>query len=224
MSPGGLDSAFRNRSDASSTANAAPAPVAASAKATCAVSDVHLMSTAKAAQWQTVLSNTIKTSNKSDLFCDVSLESGIITKTMVASKGGKQDTSRADAEIRVRCMIDGKYAYPGEVVFASRSQEMSATFQGLIADCFSLDADGNVVLDEECVEPEELELVLSTMAANSFNFIYPDCESGMHTIEIQAMIQTSEYAEDGVADAYGTIGKGSATIEQVRMVNDEIVF
>ena len=209
-----------------STSAAIPAPAAASAKATCAVSDVHLMSATEAAGWTTILSNSIKTSNKSDMFCDVSLESGILTRTAVASKGGKKSTSTADAEIRVRCLINGEMAYPGEVVFASRYQELSATFQGIIEECFSVDEEGNVVLDEECVEPEEVEMVLSTMAANSFNFIYGDCDPGTHTVEIQATVQTSAYSdsEDGVANAYALIGKGSTTVEQVRMTNDEIVF
>lgn len=194
----------------------------ASAKATCAVSEVYLMDSTTSQGWTTVLSTTIKTANKSDIFCDVSLESGLITQTQVASKGGKKDTSTASAEIRVRCLLDGELAYPGEIVFSSRTQEMSATFQGLIAECFTVGEDGTIILDESCVEPEELELILSTMSANSFNFIYVDCTSGTHTLEVQAMVTTSAYSEEGTANAYGTIGKGSCTVEQVRMTNDVI--
>ena len=203
---------------------AAPIVPRASAKATCAMSETTLIDLTTAQAWTTILSNEIKTANKSDLFCDVSLETGLVTKTMVASKGGKKDTSTADAEIRVRCLINGQEAFPGEVVFGARTQEMSATFQGLIAECFSVDEEGNVVLDETCVEPEELELITSTMDANSFNFVFGDCPSGSHTIEVQAMVQTSAYAEDGVASAFGLVGKGTTTVEEVRMVQNEFAF
>jgi len=205
------------------SASSAPLPQASS-KATCAVSDVYLMDSTASAGWTTVLSSTIKTANKSDIFCDVSLESGLTTRTQVASKGGKKETATAEGEIRVRCLINGHLAYPGEIVFDSRTQELSATFQGIIEECFVTNEDGSVTLDEDCIEAEEIELITSTMGANSFNFIYGDCEPGTHTLEVQACVITSAYAESGTANAYGMIGKGSCTVEEVRMANSEIVF
>ena len=37
-------------------------------------------------------------------------------------------------------------------------------------------------------------------------------------------VRSARYSEEGTASAYGTIGKGSCTVEQVRMTNDEIFF
>jgi len=194
-----------------------------SAKATAAISQTQLVAATASAEWDTILSNTIHTPNKKDLFVDVSLEAGLMTRTMAASRGGNKDTSVAKAEVRVRCMIDGEMAYPGEIILNSRTQELSATLDGLISSCFIIDENGNVVLDEDCVEPEEIELVLSTMSAHSYNFIYPDCGTGVHTFEIQTKVVTETATQEGEASALAMVGRGSAAVEAVRMANDEVI-
>ena len=203
------------------TALAASQP---SAKATAQAADINVLSTEDAnsyGEWTTILSNGIKTPNQQDLFIDVSMECGLSTRTLVKSKGGKSDTSSAVASVLVRVMIDGVEADPGAVTFCNRSQELTATFQGLIDGCLSLNELGNIVLDEACLEPEELELVLSTMAANSYNFIAGDLSSGVHQIDVQTRIYVGSSAEAGSAEAQARIGKGSVTVEQVRMVKGE---
>jgi hypothetical protein len=45
-------------------------------------------------------------------------------------------------------------------------------------------------IDEDCLQPETLELVLDTMTATSFNFIETDLGSGVHTVEVQTSIAT----------------------------------
>jgi hypothetical protein len=195
------------------------------AKATASVSDIHLMDTTSAQNWTMLMSNTLKTPNKKDLFIDVSLESGLMTRTLASSKNGAKQKSTAEACIKVKVLVDGQEAYPGEVVFARRRQELSATFQGLIASCFVIDpTTGNIVLDENCVEPEEVELVLETMNASSFRFVYPDCDTGEHSVQVLAEIDTIEESGTGEAEAYGLIGKGSVAVEEVRMVNGEIIL
>jgi len=193
------------------------------AKATAKVGDIHVID-AESLEWTTVLENTLKTPNQKDLFIDVSLECGLYTKTKVKSKGGVPDTSSAEAAIDVRVLVDGEEAYPGEVVFASRSQTLTAVFQGLIEGCLTVDEEGNVIIDEECLEPEELELILDTMNANSFNFIMDDLTSGVHTVEVQARIDTAIGAQEGEAQAMATIGKGSVTVEEVRMIKGEDIL
>jgi hypothetical protein len=200
---------------------ATPSSGTPAAKVTAAVSQTQLLTATAVAGWDTILSNTIKTPNQKDLFIDVSLESGLVTRTAAQSHGGHKDTSVASAEVRVRVLIDGHVAYPGEVIFAGRTQELSATLDGLISSCFIVDENGNVVLDEDCVEPEEIELILSTMSANAFNFVYPDCGTGVHTFEVQARVETSTDVQEGEAEAFAMIGRGSCTVEEVRMVNDE---
>jgi hypothetical protein len=167
--------------------------------------------------WTTILEQDIKTPNGKDLFVDVSLECGLYTMTHVKSKGNGKDESTAESLITVQVLVDDNPAYPGEVVFASRTQTLKAWFAGLIED-----TNGNGVLDvNDEVTEEELELILDTMSANSFNFILDDLESGVHTVKVQAMIETDTSAQEGSAEATATIGNGSVTIELVRMIKGE---
>ena len=86
---------------------------------------------------------------------------------------------------------------------------------------------GYIVIDDpECIAPEDLQLILDTMSANSFNFIAPDVSVGSHTLSVYAQVmvitstETEVYASaDAWAHAY--IGKGSMTVEEVRMIKDE---
>ena len=61
------------------------------------------------------------------------------------------------------------------------------------------------------------------MSANSFNFLYPNCNSGVHTFKIQAKIKTSTTVQEGEAQAFAMVGRGSCTVEEVRMANDEVI-
>jgi hypothetical protein len=282
------------------------------AKATADVCDVTLIDPTEAAGWTTILSNEIKTPNQKDLFVDVSLECGLYTDTKVDSLGGYLDRAEAEASVQVQVLIDGQPAMPGPVTFCKRSQILEAEFMGLLTD-----EDGNVcievthtectdpadpmtcvhtvTIDEDCLRPETLRLILETMNANSFNFIAPNLTPGTHTVEVQAKVEslvestldsgakldgdidefvvdfmvdkagkiavddvividdekmlvtavadkmvTVERAYDGTtaaahahrtriyvvagAEATGTIGKGSVTVELVRMIKGEEPF
>lgn len=206
----------------STASHASPLVPAASSKSTVKFAETMMVDGANQDGWTTLLSNGIKTSSQKDLFCDVSLECGLFTRTEVQSKGGKKDTSTAEGIIKIRVVVDGMVAYPGEVVFAGRSQTLSATLEGQIAKCLSVDADtGAIVLDEDCVQPEAVELILDTMTASSFNFIIPDCGVGEHTVDVQCLVETTAYAEDGVADVMCAVGKGCFTVQEVRLVKNE---
>ncbi len=143
--------------------------------------------------YTTILSGGIHTSQQKDLFLGVSLECGLYTRTLSKSKGGNKDTSFAEAAVRVKVLIDG---------------------------CLSV-VDGIVILDEECLLPEEIELVLDTMNANTFNFLHPDAGVGSHVIEVQAMIDLGTDYEAGDVEARATLGKGSLTVEEVRLIKSE---
>lgn len=205
-----------------------------SAKATCQVSGIAVLSAAAEevgteSVWTTILSNGVHTSEQKCLFVDASLECGLYTQTLVKSKAGQSDTSSATASIKVRVLVDGVEAYPGEVVFSSRTQQLTAKLQGLLTDadgnvCLSADPDtGAITIDESCLLPEEIELILDTMSANSFNFITDSLSSGYHHIEVQAKIDTGTAVQEGTAEAKATIGKGSVTVEEIRLIKDEDV-
>lgn len=201
---------------------------AASSKVTADCADITLIqATEQTHSWDTILSNTLKTAQPSDLNVDVSLECGLLTRTLVRSKGGDKDTSLAEAGVQIRVLLDGNDvtpALPGAVTFCRRTQELSAVFQGLLTDaegnvCLYIDPDtGAIKIDEECLRPEEVELLLDTMSANSFNFILPDVGVGMHTLEVQAEISSNTSALEGEAEALGLIGKGTVAVEEVKYI------
>ncbi len=201
-----------------------------SSKATAKVGDICVLDkissgeSAKIGPWQSVLKNTLKTPNQKDLFISVSMEVGLLTRTLVSSKNGTSDTSKADAGVEVRVLVDGVEALPGVVIFGRRTQTLTATFQGLIDGCLSIDPlTGGIVLDPDCVQPEELELILKTMNANAFNFIIQDLRSGVHTIDVQARINLEATAQAGASAARALIGKGSMTVEEVRLIQTPLI-
>ena len=213
-----------------------------SSKAAAATSLITLIEqTDVTGSWHTILGTAIKVPEQKDLVFHVSLECGLFTDTLVKSKGGTKDTSTADVNIKVRVkLIDEDdnvtYANPnkdGGIVFASRSQELSARFGGILTD-EDLVCTTNCVVDEttgetSCittctindltVEEEELQLILNTMNANAFNFLAPNLRSGVYTAEVEAEIDSSNSSEAGSADAWATIGLGSLIVDEIRMEN-----
>lgn len=166
--------------------------------------------------WVTVLTNTIKTANQKDLFIGTSLEVGLYTRTLVKSKGGVSDTSTARTMVQVQVLIDGTPAEPGTVVFGRRVQTLSATLGGLTVD----PATGSIILDPTQYLPEEIELILATLDAASFNFVALNVPQGVHTITVQARINTGTEVQLGEAEAQALVGKGSMTVESVRLIKD----
>ncbi len=210
-----------------------------SAKVTAVVGGINLLTaSADGAQgptpWVLVMENTLHTSSQKDLFIDVSLEVGLYTNTFVADGGnggngngnhGGHSSSTASAAVKVKVLVDGVEAMPGEVVFGSRTQTLEANFQGFIADCLFINPDtGEIELDEDCVDPETLRLILDTMHAASFNFLLADPGVGMHNIQVlcQSVITTAtDGNDDNTAEASALVGKGSVTVEKVRLATGE---
>jgi hypothetical protein len=198
-----------------------------SAKATANVGDIAITNS-QAQDWTTVLENTLKTPNQKDLFIDVSLECGLYTRTLVKSAGSR-DTSVAEAGVKVRVLVDDTEAYPGEVVFCRRTQTLSALFGGILESCTDGSVPGSLpdgtITNDECTwTNEELELILDTMNANAFNFVLDDLGPGEHTVSVQARIDTNTDVDTGEADAWATIGMGSMTVEEVRLIKGEDIL
>lgn len=191
-------------------------------KAAANVSSVGLYSDQSGTHsWDPVLDAQIHTANQKDLLIGVSLETALYTNTAVKSSGGVKDTSNATAGIKIRVLVDGVDAAPGEVVFDKRSQTLSATLGGYFANCVDANGDGITDVMTECdLLPEEIELILDTMAAHHFNFIYADLPAGDHYIDVVTEITSETSSQNGSATAYGTIGKGSLTVEEIRATNN----
>ena len=200
-----------------------------SSKVTAKTANLTLLpKTTGTGDWQTLLSNTIKTSNMKDLFISASFEVGLFTQTLVSSKNMVKDTSTADANVQVRVMLDGKVVEPGQVVYGRRTQTLSATLEGAIAACLTIvtnpDGSQSIVLDPACVTPEIIELILDSMDAASFNFVAVNVPVGVHTISVQSRIDTTGSAQTGSFTALGTVGKGAMTVESVRLIKDPSVI
>ncbi len=174
--------------------------------------------------WQTVLEQGIKMANNHDLLINAGFEVGLYTSTTVSSKNMVTDTSTATASVKVRALVDGVEASPGEVVYGKRTQQLSATLEGAIAGCLSIATNSvgglQIVLNTNCVAPEVITLMQDTMSANSFFFAMPNLSSGWHDIQIQAKIDAMGDNQNGTFQAAGLVGKGTLTAESVRMAKD----
>ena len=198
-----------------------------SSKFAAQVSSVALIAPTDDLAYQKVLETTIKTPNKKDLLIGASFETGLYTKTSVKSMNGGLDTSSATAGIKIKVLIDGAEAQPGEVIYDKRAQTLSAKLGGYFSDCVDANGDGIIDVTTECVlNPEEIELILDTMAAHHFNFVAANLTPGVHTVAVWAKIETLTSSIAGLADAKALVGKGSLTVEEVRATNspDGIVF
>jgi len=200
-----------------------------SSKSAAQVANLTVMATtpggAIVTPWQPILSASIHTSQQKDLVISVSLESSLLTRALAKSRNKTQDKSMASAGIEVQVLVDGAPAYPGVVVYNKRKQELTATFQGILAGCLTTSLEtGGVIIDPACVEPEELDLLLDTTSANHFNFILDDVGVGTHAIEVQARIDLSASSQTGAGEAKAIIGKGSVVVEEVRLVKGADVF
>ena len=153
-------------------------------------------------QWFTVMNASVKTSTNKTLFVSPSLVTGLYTNTQV--KGGSSGTSQtatAVASVAVRVLLDCSNCvgvglaqtpaatftaagYPdvagSGIVFDARIQQMTATLGSVIT--------STCITDLTTCTPEQIDLILSTTSAHSFNFILPTVGSGTHTITVQARL------------------------------------
>ena len=174
--------------------------------------------------WQPVLEQNLKIANKHDLLIGAGFEVGLYTATTVSSKLLVPDTSTATASVKVRALVDGIEAAPGVVVYGKRTQQLSATLEGAIAGCLSIitNSAGNpqIVLNTNCVLPEIIALIQDTVSANSFLFAAPNLGVGYHNIQIQAKIDALGDNQTGTFTAAALVGKGTMTVESVRLAKD----
>ena len=192
-------------------------------------------STAAPGSWYSVFELPIKTPEQKDLFIDVSLEVGLTTNTKVMSKQLVRSLSTAEAQVRVRVLVDNQYAIPtgeidefGEymgVTFSRRKQTLIAEFGGDFSTC-ETNEDGVYIIKDDCILDESLGLILDTMAAHCFVFVAPDISAGEHTIYVEAYVDYGadmEWTEDDQPSTVACIGNGTVAVDNVRMVKGALV-
>jgi hypothetical protein len=214
------------------TAAALASSTNASAKVTVQISTINVLgpitnSTAGTnitSGWQPVLAQDVKMANNHDVLITAAFEVGLFTSTTVQSKLMVTDTSTATASIKVRAIIDGNEASPGEVVYGKRTQQLTATLEGAIAGCLTIvtNSDGSlgIGLITNCVAPEIIGLIQDSVSANSFVFGSFNLSSGFHNIQIQAKIDALGDNQNGTFTAAGVLGKGTLQVESVRLAKD----
>ena len=175
----------------------------------------------------TSLETTIKTPNSSMTALDIrpSMVTGLFTRTKVTSDSS---TATAVAGVKVRVLLDGKIVAPGTpagmlptdgtsgtiddgnpdndgwVAYNKRFQQLSTNiFGGLPVDCDPL-TDG--------IQPCFLQLILSTLTANSLDWIAGDVGGGDHSVKVEWMLQPTS----ANADEAACVGPGVLTVTQVK--------
>jgi len=77
-----------------------------------------------------------------------------------------------------------------------------------------------------CADPEELQLILKTLNANSFNFVAKDLQQGVYTLVVEAKTSATVgglLVGGALNKTNAFIGAGSVAIESVRMIKGEQV-
>ena len=88
------------------------------------------------------------------------------------------------------------------------------------------DRDGTIddyitTVDVECLDYEEVQLILDTVNANAFNFVSPNLQQGEYKVTVEAEISTSSDWSNGGAEAKGLIGLGSMVVDEVRFIKGD---
>ncbi len=157
----------------------------------------------------TLLSTTIKTPNSGStaLLIRPSLVTGLFTRTRVDDT---VSTATAVAGVRVRVLLDGNPVAPGTVAgggwvaFDKRFQQLSTNIFNILDDDCDPVAEG--------VQPCNIELVLSTLSAHSFDFVAGDVGGGLHSLQVEWQLQPTT----GNANEAACVGPGVLTVQQVK--------
>jgi len=106
--------------------------------------------------------------------------------------------SEAEGFIEVRVLRDGNQVEPGVIAYDKREQELEVAGNGTV------------------------ELKLETLKAASFSFVDVDVPVGVHQICVQARVRAKTEGVD--VEAIGAVGKGTVTVESVRLIKGEDVL
>ncbi len=99
----------------------------------------------------------------------------------------------------------------------------------MVGTCLEQDpVTGAILLDLECLEPEEVELILDTVNANAFNYVSPNLTAGVYKVTAESIIHItgSATSEDSNAtdigdwEAKAVVGMGSMMVDEVRFITN----
>jgi hypothetical protein len=168
---------------------------------------------------RTVLDTWIKTPNSqyTTLLIRPSLVTGLFNNTQVT---GAMETSANSAAVRVRVTLDGNAVLPDTggmspvgIIYDQRFQQLSSNVFGSIASCSASD---------NC----SIDLIESTLAAHSFDFVAPNVGGGNHHLVVTWSFECTQNGAPAVCStAYTTntagacAGPGVVTVTQTKAFN-----
>ena len=164
----------------------------------------------------TLLETYIQTPNSkfTTLLIAPSLVTGLFTNTAVTTS---MPTSANSAAVVVKVTLDGKPVLPATsdspgVIYDQRFQQLSTNIFDKIDNCQGADPECNI------------DLVLSTLSAHSFNFIAPNVGGGVHSLKVEwEFVCTDSNGNPApctqtytVNTAGACAGPGTVTVQQVK--------
>jgi hypothetical protein len=179
-----------------------------------------------------IMSTSMANSQSSSFLVNASLVTGLLTNTTVTTNGGGKSTASATGSVQVGVMLDGNfdssgkylaggtYAYPGMLSFDTRTQTLTATLGQALTGCSVVSG----LVTCTGLTSQQIQLVLDTTAAHSFQFILPNVgvapNSAPHRIDIVAQVSSSTLSSGlGSALASACYGAGTVTVDAVRLGN-----
>jgi hypothetical protein len=159
-------------------------------------------------KWVDVARTAIKMPAKKDLFMDISLQCGLF-------RDGSTATPIDDANVKVRVLVDGVEAHTGRVIYCRKTQSL-APFPGL-ASCTA--ASGERFFSSCSMSASERTSALRSVVGADFQYVLLNVGVGIHNIKVQALIDPGT-SPDGAPNR-AVIGKGPATVEDVRLINSQ---
>jgi hypothetical protein len=154
-----------------------------------------------------VITTTIKTPNSKStaLVVRPSFVIGLFTRTRLNSDG-LISTSTGNVGVKVSVLLDGNPVAPdlGDgVIYQQRFQSLSSNVQQQITNCVNDPA--------LCFT----ELLQSSLAASSLDFVAPSVGGGEHTLEVSWTVDPAPVASTSVTTA-ACVGPGVVTVTQVK--------
>jgi len=164
------------------------------------------------------MSTSLKTSNTTDLFISPSLVTGLYTETQVkGSSSGTSSTAAATGSVAVRVLLDctncasegalqtspAAYLAAAQpdpngtgIVFDARIQQLTATLGQVIT---------STSLTTNTCTDEQIDLILSTTSAHTFNYVLLNTGSGTHTVTIQARLDAGQVCTNDNSNGTGGV-------------------
>ncbi|QRK08689.1 hypothetical protein JQX13_00415 [Archangium violaceum] len=171
-------------------------------------------------EWKDLLHTTLTTQQRKNLVMVVALETGLHTEAPPPARGGPApgDGPSARGTLELRLLLDGTQVAPGPLVLAENTQNFMTRYGDMLGTCGDIDKDGTVYSSECIFSDEERRRVLRALELHAVSFALDDIDTGTHDLRVQARITVTSQGASGSASAGAWIGRGSITIEEVRLV------